>query len=187
VAWFISAVSMPIPAAQKAAHIAAVRAEGFPAYDIKPARPARSVYHTLVYVEPFNERNLRAFGFDMYSNPVRRLAMDRAIEQGLPSISGSVRLAQENGQNVQDWGRGIPDAFRPRIFQQFAQADSSDSRQQQHGGTGLGLSIAKAIIEQQGGSIDFDSSPGHGSRFFFRLPEVVAAAAEPAPTAAAQS
>lgn len=94
-------VSMPIPAAQKDAHIAAVRAEGFAAYDIKPSLPVRSVYHTLLYVEPFNERNLRAFGFDMYSNPVRKVAMDRAIEQGLPSISGSVRLAQETGQNVQ--------------------------------------------------------------------------------------
>lgn len=95
------AVSVPIPSAQKQKHIESVRAEGFPQYTIQPEQPERPIYHSLVYVEPFNDRNLRAFGFDMYTNPVRRAAMDRAIDQGLPSVSGMVKLAQESDQDVQ--------------------------------------------------------------------------------------
>jgi signal transduction histidine kinase len=47
--------------------------------------------------------------------------------------------------DVSDRGPGIPEEFRPALFQRFAQADSSDRRKK--GGTGLGLSISKAIVE----------------------------------------
>ena len=70
---------------------------------------------------------------------------------------------------VTDHGRGIAPEFRGRIFQKFAQADSSDARQK--GGTGLGLSIAKSIIERLGGQIDFESQVNVGSTFYFDLPE----------------
>ena len=95
------ALDLPIPAAEKNAHIAKVRSEGHPEYSISPAQPERPVYHSLVYVEPFGGRNLRAFGFDMYTNPVRREAMNRAIDLGLPSVSGAVKLAQETNVDVQ--------------------------------------------------------------------------------------
>jgi Amt family ammonium transporter len=71
---------------------------------------------------------------------------------------------------VSDPGPGIPDAFRGRVFEKFAQADASDSRRKS--GTGLGLSISKAIIERLGGRIDFETTLGKGSRFFFELPEL---------------
>jgi PAS domain S-box-containing protein len=88
---------------------------------------------------------------------------------------------------VQDRGPGIPEEFRPRIFQKFAQADSSDTRQK--GGTGLGLSISKAVVERFGGSIGFVSQPDQpGTTFFFTLPQwqsiVAPAAEEPANGAA---
>ncbi len=70
---------------------------------------------------------------------------------------------------ITDHGPGIPDEFQSRIFQKFAQADSSDSRQK--GGTGLGLSIAKAIVEKHNGRIDFDTEAGMGTTFYFDLPE----------------
>jgi len=70
---------------------------------------------------------------------------------------------------VRDRGPGIPEEFRPKIFQKFAQADSSDTRQK--GGTGLGLSISKAIIEKFGGQIGFETDRGTGSTFYFGLPE----------------
>ncbi len=71
--------------------------------------------------------------------------------------------------SVRNSGDGIPTEFRSRIFQRFAQADSSDTREK--GGTGLGLSITKAIVERHGGTIDFTSEEGIDTAFFFDLPE----------------
>jgi signal transduction histidine kinase len=70
---------------------------------------------------------------------------------------------------IQDRGPGIPETFRGRLFQKFAQADASDARQK--GGTGLGLSITKAIVEKLGGQIDVMLAPECGSIFFIDLPE----------------
>ncbi len=84
--------------------------------------------------------------------------------------------------SVRDKGPGVSEEFRKRIFQRFAQADSSDTRQK--GGTGLGLSISKVIVEKHGGHIGFESEIGKGATFYFELPEwreaAVVALAEPA-------
>lgn len=69
---------------------------------------------------------------------------------------------------VADNGPGIPEEFSHRIFQKFSQADSSDARRL--GGTGLGLAITRELVENMGGTIDFRSRPGEGSRFFIELP-----------------
>jgi DNA-binding response OmpR family regulator len=69
---------------------------------------------------------------------------------------------------IRDYGPGIPDAFHGRIFEKFAQADASDSRQK--GGTGLGLAIVKEIVSRLGGQISFDSEKGKGAAFHVDLP-----------------
>jgi PAS domain S-box-containing protein len=69
---------------------------------------------------------------------------------------------------VTDHGSGIPEEFQAQVFQKFAQADASNTRQK--GGTGLGLSICKAIIEKHQGRIDFETTPGSGTTFYFELP-----------------
>ncbi len=84
----------------KAEHIAAIRKEGFPDYTIKPDGP-RDMYTSIVYLEPFSGRNLRAFGYDMFSDPVRRMAMEEARDSGAPALSGKVILVQETGSKVQ--------------------------------------------------------------------------------------
>jgi diguanylate cyclase (GGDEF)-like protein len=84
----------------KAGHVARVRAEGFPQYDIRPPG-TRDAYTAIVYLEPFDWRNQRAFGYDMYSEPVRRAAMEEARDGGATAISGKVRLVQEVGHGVQ--------------------------------------------------------------------------------------
>ena len=66
---------------------------------------------------------------------------------------------------VSDTGIGIPPEHRARIFEPFAQADSSTTRQ--FGGTGLGLSISKALVEMMQGMLWCDSEPGKGSAFHF--------------------
>ncbi|MGM0679129.1 MAG: PAS domain S-box protein [Pseudomonadota bacterium] len=84
---------------------------------------------------------------------------------------------------VTDEGQGVPDEFRARIFQRFAQADSSDTREK--GGTGLGLSISQAIIERHGGLIAYTSEANKGTQFYFDLPMAAAPHTLPAevPTA----
>lgn len=81
-------------------HIETVRKEGFPDYQIKPSG-LRELYTTILYIEPFSDRNLRAFGYDMYSEPVRRKAMEFARDFNVASLSGKVILVQESGQDLQ--------------------------------------------------------------------------------------
>ncbi|MCW8931383.1 MAG: PAS domain S-box protein [Gammaproteobacteria bacterium] len=70
--------------------------------------------------------------------------------------------------SVKDNGPGISDEFKQVIFEKFAQADSSDTRQK--GGTGLGLAITKELVENMNGSIGFESEQSEGSKFYFSLP-----------------
>jgi PAS domain S-box-containing protein len=70
--------------------------------------------------------------------------------------------------SVRDHGAGIPEEFKPHLFEKFAQADGTNSRRK--GGTGLGLSIVKQIVERFGGQIRFDDAPGGGTIFYVELP-----------------
>ena len=81
-------------------HIQQVRAEGFPDYTVYP-EGERDVYTSIIYLEPFDARNQRAFGYDMFSNPMRRAAMEKARDTNTPVISGMVTLVQETEEDVQ--------------------------------------------------------------------------------------
>ncbi len=89
-----------IPAAELAEHERRVRAEGFPDYRVSP-RGARDEYSSIVFLEPFDWRNQRAFGYDMFSEPVRHEAMARARSLGVPALTGKVRLVEETSTDVQ--------------------------------------------------------------------------------------
>jgi diguanylate cyclase (GGDEF)-like protein/PAS domain S-box-containing protein len=80
--------------------VASVRAEGYSDFTLHPAGP-RERYSAIVYLEPFDLRNQRAFGYDMYSQSVRREAMQRAIDTGEAALSGRVTLVQETGVDPQ--------------------------------------------------------------------------------------
>jgi PAS domain S-box-containing protein len=80
--------------------IAEVRAEGYPEFAIKP-EGEREFYSSIIYLEPMDDRNLRAFGYDMFSEPTRRAAMEHARDANQASVSGRVVLLQETEQDVQ--------------------------------------------------------------------------------------
>ncbi|GIL37821.1 ATP-binding protein [Roseiterribacter gracilis] len=107
---------------------------------------------------------------NLLSNAIKFSPTGGTVQLALSRIGDAVQF------QVRDQGTGIPPEFQGRIFDKFAQADASDSRQK--GGTGLGLSIAKSIVERHGGTIGFTTSPA-GTVFSFTLPELPAATAAP--------
>ncbi|MBF0191310.1 MAG: EAL domain-containing protein [Magnetococcales bacterium] len=92
--------SLALRPEDKSAHLASIRGEGFADYTIHP-EGERAFYAPAIYLEPFSGRNLRAFGYDMYSESVRRAAMERARDTGGSALSGKVVLVQEDGQQPQ--------------------------------------------------------------------------------------
>jgi PAS domain S-box-containing protein len=107
---------------------------------------------------------------------------DRLAQIVTNLLSNAIKFSPRNGEilvrveqsdekvriAVRDHGPGIPHEFRPRIFEKFAQADGSDTRQK--GGTGLGLSIVKQIVTRLGGTVGYDDAVGGGTIFHLDLP-----------------
>ena len=88
-------------------------------------------------------------------------------EEGYVTLS----VCHENNRlyfTLKDSGIGMSQKALRHIFEEFQQADDSNTRQYQ--GSGLGLSIAKKFIEILGGEVSVDSSPGEGTTFKFYIP-----------------
>jgi signal transduction histidine kinase len=81
-------------------HIKQIRKEGFPEYTVRPEGD-REMYTAIIYLEPFAGRNIRAFGYDMYTEPIRRKAMEQACDFDIAALSGKVVLVQETDKDLQ--------------------------------------------------------------------------------------
>ncbi|HJV91379.1 MAG TPA: CHASE domain-containing protein [Holophagaceae bacterium] len=93
-----------IPAGQRADHERRLQAEGFAGYRVVPGGslpPDPEGCSSIIYLEPMDERNQRAFARDMWADGVRREAMGRARDTGLPSLSAPVTLFQEGSTGIQ--------------------------------------------------------------------------------------
>jgi PAS domain S-box-containing protein len=108
---------------------------------------------------------------NLVSNAVKFSPRGVAVEVGAIKTGSGIRIS------VRDRGPGIPESFRPRIFERFSQADASDTRQK--GGSGLGLSIAREIVHRHGGKISFESETGRGTVFHIDLPPAGASDHQP--------
>lgn len=99
---------------------------------------------------------------NLLSNAVKFSPDQGRVEVSLKQGNGTVII------EVTDFGKGVPEEFKPRIFEKFAQADTSNTRT--GGGTGLGLAITRELIERMEGAVGFRSSAGTGSTFWIELP-----------------
>jgi PAS domain S-box-containing protein len=109
-----------------------------------------------------DRKRLQQVMTNLLSNAAKFSPEGQVVEITTEERAGTLRVG------VHDRGPGIPEAFRPRIFGRFNQADSTTSRQK--GGTGLGLAICKRLVEMMHGRIGFDDRPGGGTTFWFELP-----------------
>jgi len=112
------------------------------------------------YVRADSDRLMQVMD-NLLSNAAKFSPPEGPVTVAVKRVGGRLRVS------VQDRGRGVPKEFRGRIFERFAQAETSGARN----GCGLGLSISKAIVEQLGGRLDFETTDGAGTEFFFELPE----------------
>ena len=121
------------------------------------------------HIEPVrvrgDEESLRRVILILLDNALKYTPSNSEGEVGRVIVS----LERTDGQavlRVRDTGMGIDPADLPHIFERFYRADRARSRQ----GTGLGLPIAQTLVEQHGGHITAESTPGKGSTFSVWLP-----------------
>jgi signal transduction histidine kinase len=132
----------------------------------KPAAQARNITLECIANTPLvvcvDEGRIQQVLLNLVSN-----ALKHTPPGGRVVITGEI-VENHARISVTDDGPGVPEAFRDRIFQRFAQADSSSTRS--NSGTGLGLYIAKTLVEIHGGKLGFDNAKDAGAVFYFDLP-----------------
>ena len=99
---------------------------------------------------------------NLVSNAIKYGPSGRPIAVRARNLGETVRV------EVRDEGPGISDEKREQLFQRFSRLDPGT----RVSGRGLGLFICKSLVEAHGGEIGVDSTPGHGTTFWFTLPYV---------------
>ncbi len=114
-------------------------------------------------------RLLQVLG-NLISNAIKFTPEGGGVTVRIGAVDGAVRF------QVEDNGPGIPAEHLPRIFDRFYQVRSAG-----RAGAGLGLAIARGIVEAHGSSLEVETWPGRGTRFWFDLPPAPPPPAPPPP------
>lgn len=135
--------------------------------EIQPMAKKRGIEIELTVSEPglyasYDIVRLTQAITNLLSNAIKFSPTGASVEVDL------LRSGDEAKLQVRDQGPGIPVSFRDRIFQKFAQANSTSSRTKE--GTGLGLAITRELMQAMGGRVDFESEEGAGACFWITLP-----------------
>jgi two-component system, OmpR family, sensor kinase len=141
---------------------------------VRQLRRRLSAEESAIKLEVGHIEAVRVYGDEEALRRVTLILLDNALKYTAPDSgegSGQVTVSLERLEKqavlcVRDTGIGIDPADLPHIFERFYRADRARSRQ----GTGLGLSIALTLVEQHGGHITAESTPGQGSTFSVWLP-----------------
>lgn len=128
---------------------------------------------TLTYHPPKKKIPLIKLDLDKTRQVIMNIA-DNAVHYSSPPSGGGkadIYLELEGNEavfKVIDNGIGVPDDIKPKLFAKFFRA--GNAQQARPDGTGLGLYLVKRVVEDQGGTIIFESQVGKGSTFGFRMP-----------------
>ena len=101
---------------------------------------------------------------NLLSNAVKFSPVGQEVLVSVARKSNGIRIS------VRDHGGGIPENFKPHIFERFAQAEIKEHSERRPKGTGLGLSIVHEIVTRLGGEVSFEDAPGGGTVFHVELP-----------------
>lgn len=104
---------------------------------------------------------LKQVGHNLMSNAIKYSPHSEQIDLTLRQEGSRVRIL------IEDYGLGIPEEAKDKLFARFYRVDNSDRRQ--IGGTGLGLAIVREIVEAHQGTITFESAMGQGTTFNIEL------------------
>ncbi|MDQ1918948.1 ATP-binding protein [Massilia pseudoviolaceinigra] len=141
---------------------------------IRPAALAKQIEvrfssHPLTRAVSADPERLQQIVWNLVSNAVKFSQPGGAVEVSLDGGDQTLAI------RVCDYGAGIPEAFLPRIFDNFSQLDPSSTRQ--HGGLGLGLAIVKQLVELHAGTVRaYSAGAGRGAEFTVTLPLAAGAA-----------
>ncbi len=163
-------------------HPEVINLEDYLGHTVDAIRPLANAKGIALVADFADQRHEVAADADRLSQAITNI-LSNAIKFSPAGAEVLVRVGDKDAGvrvSVVDHGPGVPEDFRTRIFERFAQADDSTTRAQP--GTGLGLSIAREIIQRLGGQISFDSVVGSGSTFYIDLPTYHAAKQGPLAT-----
>jgi len=98
---------------------------------------------------------------NLLSNAIKYSPQGGVVRVDGKRANGVIRVS------VQDEGVGIPAEIQREIFGKFVRGHATAEGIE---GSGLGLAISRSLVEAHGGSIDFQSTKGGGSTFWFEIP-----------------